>query len=91
MGVHPHPEASFSLQEVVMDKKRPRISLPKMNISGVAMYSGLTLPLKSRNNTVKSVKSSPNVIAVNETVVGFDFSTSGTKCLPTNKVKKLYE
>lgn len=62
-----------------------------MNISGVVMYSGLTLPLKSRNNSVKSVAPSPNVIAVNKTVGGFDMLPSQTNRSPVNKVNKFYK
>lgn len=84
-----HTETPVTQQEVVMDTKRARISVRKMNISGVVMRSGLELPLKARNNSVKSIASSSNDIAVNKTVDGFDVLPSGTNRF--NKVKRIYK
>lgn len=91
MAVYSRPETPVTQQEVVMVEKTVRLSVRKMNISGVVMYSGLTLPLKSRTNSIKSVASSPNVIAVNKTVGGFDVLPSGMNRLPVNKVKQFYK
>lgn len=84
-----HPETPVTQQEVVMDTKRARISVRNMNISGVVMRPGLKLPLKTRNNSVKSIASSLNVIAVNETVDESNVLSSGTNRF--NKVKKMYK